>query len=261
VLQAWNRPLLILRRPKMRLIKSVTGSSVVQSIICWIMFIYMRLLAWTGRWQIVGQEVPEYWVEKGKPFIVAFWHGRLLMMFLAWRYPDRIHILISGHRDGRLISRTIGHFGTRTVVGSRRHGGTSAALGIARLLKKGKVVGVTPDGPSGPRMRVKEGIITLALMSGVPIIPLTYACRPRKVFESWDRFNLPLPFCRGVLMWGAPMEMPGDADAGLKECLRLELETKLQEITDLADEMLGNPRTLPDDANVAESLRKTHRAV
>ena len=245
----------------MGLIKSVTGSSVVQSIICWIMFIYMRLLAWTGRWQIVGQEVPEYWVEKGKPFIVAFWHGRLLMMFLAWRYPDRIHILISGHRDGRLISRTIGHFGTRTVVGSRRHGGTSAALGIARLLKKGKVVGVTPDGPSGPRMRVKEGIITLALMSGVPIIPLTYACRPRKVFESWDRFNLPLPFCRGVLMWGAPMEMPGDADAGLKECLRLELETKLQEITDLADEMLGNPRTLPDDANVAESLRKTDRAV
>ena len=245
----------------MGLIKSVTRSSLVQGIICWLMFAYMRLLAWTGRWQIIGQEVPEYWVEKGKPFIVAFWHGRLLMMFLAWRYPDRIHILISGHRDGRLISRTIGHFGTRTVVGSRRHGGTSAALGIARLLKKGKVVGVTPDGPSGPRMRVKEGVITLAHMCGVPIIPLTYACRPRKVFESWDKFNLPLPFCRGVLMWGAPMEIPGDADAGLKECLRLELENKLQEITDLADGMLGNPRTSPGDANEVEFSRKTDRAV
>ena len=169
--------------------------------------------------------------------------------------------MISGHRDGRLISRTIGHFGTKTVVGSRRHGGISAGLGIARLLKKGKVVGVTPDGPSGPRMRVKEGVITLALMCRVPIIPLTYACRPRKVFESWDRFNLPLPFCRGILMWGAPMEVPGDADAQLKECLRLELETKLQELTDLADEMVGNPRTSPDDANRAEWPRKTDGVV
>tara|TARA_B100000674_G_scaffold5246_1_gene4234 strand:+ start:1333 stop:1521 length:189 start_codon:yes stop_codon:yes gene_type:complete len=62
-------------------------------------------------------------------------------------------------------------------------------------------------------------------------------------------------------MWGAPMEIPGDADAGLKECLRLELETKLQEITDLADEMLGNPRTSPGDANEAELSRETDRAV
>ena len=252
---------LILQKTKMLrmgLLKSITQLSAIQGIICWIMFVYMRLLSWTGRWQVIGQELPESWLENGKPFIVAFWHGRLLMMFLVWQYPERIHILISGHRDGRLISRTIGYFGTKTIVGSRRHGGAGAALGIARLLK-GKVVGVTPDGPRGPRMRVKGGIVSLASMCNVPIIPLTYACRPRKVFGSWDRFNMPLPFCRGVLMWGTPLEVPDNADAKLKECLRLELETRLQELTDFADEKMGNSKTLPSYAPKAGRSERTDR--
>ncbi|HAA93319.1 MAG TPA: hypothetical protein DCE33_12785 [Rhodospirillaceae bacterium] len=233
----------------MSVIKSITRSSAVQGVVCWIMSLYMRLLSWTGRWQVIGQELPEQWLESGKPFIVAFWHGRLLMMFLAWRYPDRVHVLISGHRDGQLISRTIAHFGAKTVIGSQRRGGSKAALQIARHLRNGEVVAVTPDGPRGPRMRVKDGIITLATIGNAPIIPLTYACRPRKVIGSWDRFNLPLPFCRGVLMWGEPIEVPRDADAETKERLRLKLEAAIQDITDRADAMLGNPATEPEAAS------------
>lgn len=244
----------------MSLIKSITRSSAVQGLVCWVMFLYMRLLGWTGRWRVIGRELPERWLEEGKPFIVAFWHGRLLMMFLAWRYPDRIHVLISGHRDGQLISRTIAHFGTRTVVGSARHGGAGAALEITRLLRRGEVVAVTPDGPRGPRMRVKDGIINLAIIGNAPIVPLTYACRPRKVIGSWDRFNLPLPFCRGVLIWGEPLEVPRDADDAAMERIRLELEARLQEITDRADEMLGNPATEPAPESDPEPINKTGKA-
>ena len=85
----------------MGVIKSITRSTAAQRVICWVLALYMRLLGWTGRWQILGQDLPEKWLAQQKPFIVAFWHGRLLMMFLAWRYPDRVHVLISGHRDGQ----------------------------------------------------------------------------------------------------------------------------------------------------------------
>lgn len=229
----------------MGVVKSITRSTAAQRVICGVLAFYMRLLGWTGRWKILGQELPEKWLAERKPFIVAFWHGRLLMMFLAWRYPDRVHVLISGHRDGQLISRSISHFGAKTVVGSKRRGGAGAALEIVRLLHRGEVIAVTPDGPRGPRMRAKEGIISLAVMGGVPIIPLTYACRPRKVFSSWDRFNLPLPFCRGVFIWGDPIDVPKTADAAMKEEKRLLLEGALQEITDRADDLLGNPATEP----------------
>ena len=84
----------------------------------------------------IGQELPESWLENGNLSLLLL--ARLLMMFLAWQYPERIHILISGHRDGRLISRTIGYFGTKTIVGSRRHG-VREQLRHARLLKKGKL--------------------------------------------------------------------------------------------------------------------------
>ena len=104
---------------------------------------------------------------------------------------------------------------------------------------------MTPDGPRGPRMRVSEGIIALAILGDVPIIPLTYACRPRKMFSSWDRFTLPLPFCRGVFIWGEPIEVPKDADDTIKETERLRLECALQEITNRADTMLGQPLTEP----------------
>ena len=229
----------------MRFLKLIIRSNATQRIIGLAVALYMQLLAWTGRWQVLGQELPERWLAEKKPFIVGFWHGRLLMMFLAWRYPDRVHVLISGHIDGQLVSRSIGYFGAKTVVGSKSRGGASAALEIVRLLRRGEVIAVTPDGPRGPRMRAKEGVISLAIMGGVPIIPLTYACRPRKVFSSWDRFNLPLPFCRGVFIWGDPIDVPKTADAKMKEEKRLLLENTLQKITDRADDLLGNSATDP----------------
>jgi lysophospholipid acyltransferase (LPLAT)-like uncharacterized protein len=240
----------------MPLLKAITRASATQAVICWLAALYIRFVNWTGRWRVVGNELPESWAEEGKSFIVAFWHGRLLMMSGSWRYPERVHVLISAHRDGQLISRTIAHFGSKTVVGSRRRGGASAALEIRRLLAKGAVVAVTPDGPRGPRMRASDGVITLAMMAEVPILPLTYACRPRKVLSSWDRFTLPLPFCKGVFLWGEPLTIARHASAEEKEAKRAQLETVLQDITREADAMLGLGPIAPAPPAEAETPAK-----
>ena len=98
-------------------------------------------------------------------------------------------MLISQHRDGQLIARTVRRFGIASIAGSTSHGGSAALRAILRALKAGQCIGVTPDGPRGPRMRATGGAVDIARLSGVPILPAAFATSRRRVLGSWDRFG------------------------------------------------------------------------
>lgn len=225
----------------------------MQAAACWLAAQYIRLVRVSGRWQIVGEDVPESFRTAGKPFILAFWHGRLMMMPYCWRRTDLVKMLISGHRDGRLISRTVRHFHIESVVGSSSSGGAQAMRDLIRLLRDGGVVGITPDGPRGPRMRVGTGTIAIARLSGTPIVPATYAVSRRRVLGSWDRFILPLPFSRGVFLWGEPFAVPRDANETRMEACRVTLERAMNDLADRADAVVGQPAIEPAPPGAAPS--------
>ncbi len=208
---------------------------------CLVGALYIRLVRYTGRWRIEGEDIPESFRAAGKPFILAFWHGRLMMMPYCWRRTDLVKMLISGHRDGRLISQTVRHFNIESVVGSTSRGGAQATRHLIRLIRAGGIVGITPDGPRGPRMRVGEGTVALARLAGAPIIPATYSASRRRVMGSWDRFVLALPFARGVFLWGQPIEVPRDSDVETLEATRQALEAAMNGLADRADAMMGQP--------------------
>ncbi|MFN3822022.1 MAG: lysophospholipid acyltransferase family protein, partial [bacterium] len=87
-------------------------------------------------------------------------------------------------------------------------------------LRAGRIVAIFPDGPTGPRHQLKEGVIQLAKRSGAPILPISYSARPAKIFNSWDQFMVMLPFSRGVLIIGEPITIPHKvrtAPSGAKE--------------------------------------------
>ena len=86
---------------------------------------------------------------------------------------------------------------------------------------------VTPDGPKGPRYVVQAGVISLAQITGLPIIPVGCNSRRKVCLRSWDRFQIPLPFSRCELILNQPILVPRDADAGTREELRRELEASL----------------------------------
>lgn len=148
-------------------------------------------------------------------------------------------MLISQHPDGQIIARTVGHFGIDTVEGSTTRGGTGAVRAIRRVLDDGGWVGVTPDGPRGPRMRASIGAINLARLSGVSILPLAFSTKRGRVLGSWDRFMLPFPFSKGALVWGDPIDVDRDMTDDALEAIRLELEKRLTAVTDQADEICG----------------------
>jgi lysophospholipid acyltransferase (LPLAT)-like uncharacterized protein len=229
----------------LRLFRRTVSLDAVQAMVCWAAAQYIRLVWLTGRWRIEGDGEPTRLFEQGKPLIIATWHGRLLMAPFGWRHSARSHVLVSAHRDGQLVARTLMHFRTRIVTGSTRRGGVDALRKLHRLMQDGGAVGITPDGPRGPRMRVSPGIVQLARLSGAPIFPLAYSVRPRHVFETWDRFILPLPFGRGVFLWGAPMTVPREADDAAVEAARRMLEDRLNELTHRADDAVGQPKIEP----------------
>jgi lysophospholipid acyltransferase (LPLAT)-like uncharacterized protein len=179
------------------------------------------------------------------------------MFFLSggWaKPPRRLGVLASAHRDGKLIARGARRFGYQPILGSSRRGGATALRGMSRLLLQGTTVVITPDGPKGPRMRFKAGAVKAAQMTGVPLVALTGSARPRKRFDSWDRFCLPLPFARGIIHFGPPIFVPRDADAATLERCRRAAEDSLNALTHAAERSLGQeetaaaPETQPDES-------------
>jgi len=94
-------------------------------------------------------------------------------------------------------------------------------------------------------MRVSEGIIIAAKMSGAAIIPVTYGIRSGKVLETWDRFLIGMPFSKGVVLYGAPIEVPPKADANDIETARLKLEESLNGRTAECDRLTGREPVSP----------------
>ncbi len=219
--------------------KKTLRNDTVHRVLCWLGAQYIRFAYVTGRWTVVGGASPRRLWDDGKPFILCFWHGRLLMMPYCWDRRVPISMLISSHPDGQIIARTVGHFGIRTVAGSKAHGGAAALRTLVRTLKAGGCVGITPDGPRGPRMRASDGVITVARLSGAPIIPATYGISRRRVLGTWDRFIFALPFGRSVLMWGDPIHVDRGADADALETARRQVEDGLNAITAEADRLCG----------------------
>lgn len=230
------------------MLKRILKSDGLRRVLCWLGSLYIRLAYATGRWQVVGGEAARDHWEQNKPFILCFWHGRLLMMPHCWPRNRNIHMLISQHRDGQIIARTVGHFGIRTVAGSSSRGGAQALRAMVKALKTGDCVGITPDGPRGPRMRATDGAVALARLSGAPIIPATFGTARGRVLRSWDRFLVVWPFGRGVIVWGDPIEVPRDAKMDELEAARARVEMALNDITAEADRLTGRDPVAPADA-------------
>lgn len=160
-------------------------------------------------------------------------------------------MLISAHSDGQLIARAVAYFGIQTIQGSSTRGGGEALRTLVRKLKSGESVGITPDGPRGPRMRASDGAITLARLSGVPILPASISVSRRKVLDTWDHLIVPMPFGRGAMVWGDPITVPRDADDALLAQLKDQLEVALNNVSAEADDLAGHAPMTPADITLS----------
>ena len=225
-----------------RLLRSALAHRLAQAVLFW----YVRLVFYTTRWSFVGFEALEAHCQREGPFILMLWHNRVAMMPFAWSTKRRpLMILTSGHRDGRLVSDVMGRFGVENIPVQSKQSGGVAARAALRALRGGAWIGITPDGPRGPRMRMKGGTTVIARLGGTRISLIAYATRRGLALNSWDRMLLPLPFDRGVFLWDAGIVPEPGHDAN---ALRDDLERRLTQLTDRADRMMGRAPILAADA-------------
>jgi lysophospholipid acyltransferase (LPLAT)-like uncharacterized protein len=231
------------------MLKTLLGNPVFQYVVGRTIGFYMLFVGITTRWERVNQAAIEpFWRGEGK-MIGCIWHGRFTLIHKMWRFGKGVppaKMLISRSREGGLVSWVSRTVGAEVIRGSaakrgQQKGGVEATLQMARHLDGGGVIAMTPDGPRGPRMRVKRGAVQLARMAGgASLMGVTWATSNRIVFQgSWDKFVFPLPFGRGALIWTDPIAVPEDADNETMERLRLQLESEMIRIAAEADRIAG----------------------
>ncbi|MCW8895796.1 MAG: lysophospholipid acyltransferase family protein [Sulfurimonas sp.] len=184
--------------------------------------LFIRLIYLTNK-----KELEPAVVESDTPLIFACWHGELLMLpYLYQRYRKVPHakVLISSHFDGQLISKTIEYFGLDTIAGSTNRNAAKVLIQGIRALKDGYDIGITPDGPKGPRHQVADGIIVMAQKTGTKIVLIRMLPTKYWQFNSWDKFTVPKPF--GTLKYYATL--PIDVTGMELEEARTLLQERLQ---------------------------------
>ena len=181
--------------------------SLISSLGYWV----IRIVGSTLRWQDEGWHILKSFRDDGKSVILAFWHGRIFLATYRFR-GQGIVVMISRNRDGEYISRVIKRFGYGVARGSSSKGSHAATVEILRSIKGGRDVGLSIDGPRGPRYIAKPGAAYLARKSGNPVIPFSISVEKKWVMKSWDHFQLPKPLGRIIIQIGAPLEVEPEAD-------------------------------------------------
>jgi lysophospholipid acyltransferase (LPLAT)-like uncharacterized protein len=148
-------------------------------------------------------------------------------------------MMISRSRDGDLVSRAAEHLGFRSIRGSSTLGGVPALRELLQALRRRSPVGFLADGPKGPAREAKVGPVAAARERGDPIIPLAYGADRKWVFKSWDRYYLPKPFARVVLMAGDPIRVDPASGREAVEAKRVELQEALNRLSAEADRYFG----------------------
>ncbi|MBQ8294637.1 MAG: lysophospholipid acyltransferase family protein [Alphaproteobacteria bacterium] len=193
----------------------------------WIVAVIMAIPIWFVYFTSVKRikNIDVFYKYRKKPAIFVFWHGRSLMLSpIICLGGMQAYAVASRHKDGRMMAKLQRLFGLRAIYGSSHKGGVSVLREGLRVLNKGNFgICMSPDGPGGPSLRVQDGALYFAKMSGAPIIPVCYSAKRAWFQDRWDRYLLALPFNKLTVNVGDPIFVP-------KKCSTAEFEAVRQQV-------------------------------
>ena len=207
-----------------------------QKLAGWIVVAIVRGLALSLRYRIEDRAGILDGTLKG-PLVFCLWHNRLAFAVPIYRRficpkSPRVGMaaMVSASRDGGFLAGVFEIMDVEAVRGSSSRRGAQALLELAKLAQRGFDLTITPDGPRGPRYHVQDGVIALAQVTGLPVIPCAYYFHSKICLKSWDRLQIPLPFSRCDAILENPVTIPREMSATEREGLRSHIEKTLLEI-------------------------------
>jgi lysophospholipid acyltransferase (LPLAT)-like uncharacterized protein len=204
-------------------------------VIAWVVYWLVRLIGPTLRFEFLGKQNAVNRSETGQACVGVFWHRCIFPSLWYYRNQGFV-VMITMNFDGLWTSRVVEKLGYRVAQGSSSRGGMKALNLMAREVEAGWDVAFTPDGPRGPRYVAKPGPVILGRRTGKPITVFHIGLSSAYTFEkSWDRFRLPFPFSRAVLVMSPPIYVSKDADSEEMERKISEMQAALERVRDVAE--------------------------
>ncbi len=180
-------------------------------------WLFVIIVNWSVKVRFINKESVESLVSKKKNIIYAFFHGDMVLLLHAYRNSG-ILIPASESRDGEIMARLLKNFGFDVVRGSSKRKGHKALLELITGIRRSKTVAISVDGPRGPRHAVKPGVVYLAGLLKVPIVPVAVSAQRFRIIEkSWDHLMIPVPFTEGIVLYGEPVYVNGTSDDEINE--------------------------------------------
>ena len=217
--------------------KKLLKHFIVQQLLAFIAFIYIVFVKITSNIKYENIDSPKkYWQDK-KPFILAFWHGQLMTFSYTWKINKKLNILASSHSDGRFGASIARYFKLNNIPISS-DGNNLSLRPIFKILNSNNYIAITPDGPRGPKEKVSEGIIKIAKISKVPIIPVGFGSSKNFCLKSWDSFLITLPFSKCRIVWGDSITIPENLEDKEIKIYKKLIEEKINECVKKAEKNL-----------------------
>lgn len=239
-------------------IKQILKSGVVIRCLSFLLFVYSKVVGLSSRWRMEGIDEARAAVENTNAIWIA-WHARATMMPFFWQklFNRKMAALVSPHHDGQLIAHFLRWFHIIPVSGSTNENPRQSALELMRALQDGYDLFISPDGPRGPRMRMKKSPVYYAQKTGKPIICACFGLnRAIIVDKAWDKTVIPLPFGKGVFALSKPLYIPSELSDEALEIYREKLEGIANELSQKCDKEAGREPVLPADKTDFKSKGK-----
>ncbi len=184
-----------------KLSHTVIGRTLFSLFIALIIFV----IGITVKWRHENEHIFRLLRNHKKPYIIVSWHEHIVGM--TWNLPRPITTLNSPHSDGKILGKAVQLVGLNIVWGSSNKQALSGLRELANELKKGRSIGITPDGPRGPARKLAMGPVALSHLTGIDIIPVVFAANRQWRLKSWDKTRIPKPFSSAIILWGEPIKL------------------------------------------------------
>lgn len=211
---------------------------------------YLRFVAQTST-LVVEPAEHEAFLAPLAPAIIALWHGQFLLSHMVKPADHPVRAVIAPDPQSSYFAGALAHLGIEAAAVSvpERAVETSPLAEAEAALAAGISIAIAADTAPGPARRSGMDIVTLAMRSGRPIVPLAVATSRYRTFNTWSRLTLNLPFSRMAGVFGQPIRIAADADAAAREAARTAVEAGLDRATRRACELAGaTPPAVIDDS-------------
>ena len=205
-----------------------------------LIYLYILTVFITSRRKIIASKNFNMGKFQSESSIYAFWHGRMTLMFFMRPKNKKTNIFISEHADGKIIGNVSRLFNVNIIWGSSNKNTMQAIKKIFSVLKEKECLAITPDGPRGPAFEINSNIVKISSKYSLHIIPWTSGASKKKVFSSWDKFILPLPFGKLVFVYGNPIKVPPNVTDSQIKKISSALKRELNAICEKADNLVNS---------------------